>query len=234
MAGRTGGWPLSGACASGVETGGGEPGEGATEDHSVAAQGRSEPGGVAEKALKGMISALSNLDPDDELSELKSYLANFDLAARTPVPSVVLPPEETTEDVAIIEIPDEEDDEDEDTLSDSVSPRPHMQPLDSSVYGDNQAMLWRCCGCGWACETTYHGLRIHQGAAGCGWDATPRPGPELLILTRCAACYDQKGRSMPRHREDSESSSEVSEHELDWDSDTSSSSSCSSEAAAIP
>jgi len=39
---------------------------------------------------------------------------------------------------------------------------------------------------------------------------------------------------MPRHREDSESSSEVSEHELDSDSDTSSSSSCSSEAAALP
>lgn len=39
---------------------------------------------------------------------------------------------------------------------------------------------------------------------------------------------------MPRHREDCESSSEGSEHELDWDSDTSATSSCSSEAASIP
>ncbi|CAL8298364.1 unnamed protein product [Merluccius merluccius] len=60
----------------------------------------------------------------------------------------------------------------------------------------------------------------------------PRPVPEFLVLTRCAACYDQKGHSMPRHRADSESSSEVSDQEGDWDSDTSSS--CSSEAATRP
>lgn len=57
----------------------------------------------------------------------------------------------------------------------------------------------------------------------------PRPVPEFLVLTRCAACYDQKGHSMPRRRADSETSSEGSAQELDWDSDTSSS--CSSEEA---
>jgi len=39
------------------------------------------------------------------------------------------------------------------------------------VYGDPSAMLWRCCGCGWACCTTYKGLRIHQDQGRCGWDS---------------------------------------------------------------
>ncbi|CAL8369649.1 unnamed protein product [Gadus morhua 'NCC'] len=65
-----------------------------------------------------------------------------------------------------------------------------------------------------------------------GPKAKTGPAPEVLELTRCAACYDQKKRSMPRHHGDSESSSEASDHEEDWDSESSSSS--SSEAASRP
>ncbi|CAL8254353.1 unnamed protein product [Lota lota] len=58
----------------------------------------------------------------------------------------------------------------------------------------------------------------------------PRPVAEFLDLTRCAACYCQKGRSMPHHRTDSESSSDVSDREVDSDSSSSSSSEAASRA----
>jgi len=46
-----------------------------------------------------------------------------------------------------------------------------LAALPNSEYADLQAILWRCCGCGLACRTTFRGLRIHQAQGGCGWDS---------------------------------------------------------------
>jgi len=43
--------------------------------------------------------------------------------------------------------------------------------MPNSEYADLRAILWRCCGCGWACHTTFKGLRTHQAQGGCGWDS---------------------------------------------------------------
>jgi len=43
--------------------------------------------------------------------------------------------------------------------------------MPNTEYANLRAILWRCCGCGWACHTTFKGLRTHQARAGCGWDS---------------------------------------------------------------
>jgi len=43
--------------------------------------------------------------------------------------------------------------------------------MPNSEYADLRAILWHCCGCGWACRTTFRGLRTHQAQGGCGWDS---------------------------------------------------------------
>jgi len=42
---------------------------------------------------------------------------------------------------------------------------------DKLKHANLRAIVWRCCGCGWGCHTTFKGLRIHQAKAGCGWDS---------------------------------------------------------------
>jgi len=46
-----------------------------------------------------------------------------------------------------------------------------VEAMPNAEHGDLRAILWRYCGCGWGCRTTYKGLRMHQAKAGCGWDS---------------------------------------------------------------
>jgi len=46
-----------------------------------------------------------------------------------------------------------------------------VEEMPNAEYGNLRAILWRNCGCGWGCRTTYKGLRMHQAKASCGWDS---------------------------------------------------------------